>query len=588
MCGIAGQMNFDRGHPADEIMVRRMNDLLSHRGPDEEGYFFDHNIGLGHKRLAIIDLHTGRQPVYANDNQSVIVFNGEIYNFPAIREELEGIGHHFYTKTDTETVLHAWLAWGAGCFHRFNGEWAMAIWSVADRELILSRDRYGIKPLYYHTTGTGLLFASEVKSLGAAMALEPDLPEVWDRLVFGPLSGGKTSWTGIHELAPGSWMSVKEDQITHHRWYDLAESFHRRSVYDADKLEWLITDSIERRLMADVPIGTLNSGGLDSSLIAAIAQEKWAGKLNTFCVAPEEVAGQQLPGDESTYANILAHHIGSYHSTVRYSQELFLDDLPRAVAMNDDILYHPSTVALSYLFRDIKQNHGVKVVLGGEGADEVFRGYSYNKLAMLYRRYGGVMKGAIVARFARLQAVKPLTSHLPFPLQMAIARNAHLTPNQATRLTGFQGDISDDRMRLIHETEHLKGLDKLIFYEQKCYLAGLLHRIDRMSLRWGVEARMPFLDHRIVEYINAVKPEVKNSISNNSLKKILKTVAGKKLPNQIISRKKYGFAAPLTDYAEKIDAMINRYQTMSDPDTTVHQKYIILNYLILYHTTPDA
>lgn len=582
MCGISGQLNFERDNHADESLVRTMNNCLGHRGPDDEGYFFDHNIGLGHKRLAIIDLHTGQQPILTGDKKAVIVFNGEIYNFPEIKKELQDKGYTFYTMTDTETVLNAFLEWGSQCFDRFNGEWAMAIWLADKQELILSRDRYGIKPLYYIHSGKNILFSSEIKSFKAVKTLEPDMQEVWDQLVFGPKAGGKTIWKGVNELEHGTYLSVIEGQVKQYRWYNLAGSFRQEGNYDRLYLEDLVTDSIQQRLMSDVPVGTLNSGGIDSSLISAIAKDKIEGGLLTFSIAPEKTEGRELPGDESAYAEVLAKHIESRHTTIRYSQELFLDDLPDAISYNDNILYHPNAIPLSYLFKEIKEKHHVTVLLGGEGADEVFRGYSYNKLAILYQRYGIVVKKLITSRFAKLQAVQPLVCSLSFPMQMAIARNSHLSPALATQLTGFKGRLSDDRYTLITEAESLKGLDKLIFYEQKCYMAGLLQRIDRMSLRHGIEARVPFLDHRIVEYVNGIKPSLKSGLTNESLKKILKKIAVKQLPPQIIKRKKYGFAAPIVAYANEIDRMILQYQPGLNTKTDIHQRYILLNYFLLH------
>ena len=329
MCGIAGYINLNSKHIIDKELINSLKDTIKHRGPDADEVYLFENIALAHTRLSIIDLETGSQPMYSYNKQCVLVFNGEIYNHIELRSELETCGHKFLTSSDTEVILNSYLEWGVNCFNRFNGEWAFALWDTKKKTLLLSRDRYGIKPLYYKLNkDESLTFSSEIKSFKVVGDFEIDKKILWDLLVFGPKPGGKTHIKGINELHPGNYIIISKDKIKIDEYYKLENSLEKSDrIADIELIQEILKDSIKKRLMADVKVGTINSGGLDSSLVSKIANDYLDKDLFTFSVAPKMNGKEVLSGDESNFARILSDQIKSKHSTIRYSLNSFISQI---------------------------------------------------------------------------------------------------------------------------------------------------------------------------------------------------------------------------------------------------------------------
>lgn len=558
MCGITGVYHFDKSRSVDSNILKKMTDLIQHRGPDGKGYYTNMNIGLGHRRLSVIDLDTGDQPIFSDDMQKCLIFNGEIYNYVELRNELIDKGYVFRTTSDTEVVLKAYEEWGVDCQLKFNGMWAFIISDSKNQNLFISRDRMGIKPLYYKMSTSSVYFSSEIKSFNAVCKLKIDKYEAWDRLVFGPLFGEKTIYKDVYELLPGKYMLVNGNSVKTHTYFDLKSTFQEgKKKYNLKHIEHLIQDSIKLRLMSDVSIGTINSGGLDSSFISAIATGIYKDKLKTFSVAPQRINGEILSGDESFYAERVASLINSDHKTVRYDQNEFIKDIPTTAYYNDNIVFHSNSIPLSFMMKEIKQTYSTTVVLGGEGADEIFRGYSINKFANFYYKAPSIFKKNILKYFDRkivnLKMVNKFFPDVSLYLKLSIARNSHIDFETANELLGIKGRPSLERIKQINSASELDSINQLIYYEQTNYLKGLLHRVDRMSMRASVEARVPFLDHRIVEYVNSISYKSKSSILESSVKKILKKIASKHVDKQIIKRKKYGFSSPIEAYKLELE-----------------------------------
>ncbi len=581
MCGITGIYNKE-GQSINKKILIGMTESIAHRGPDDDGYYINHNIGISHKRLSIIDIETGNQPMYSQDSNFIISFNGEIYNYLELRNELIKEGYNFKTQSDTEVILIGYQCWGKEIFNMLNGEWAIAIFDKKINQLLLSRDRYGIKPLYYLVKNNILYFSSEIKSFLQNFDIDIDKNQLWDLLVFGPKDGGDTIFNTIKELHPGKLLIINKNKLIIESYYSLLDTFNKKILnVDIDYIEGLLKDSINKRLMSDVPIATINSGGLDSSLISSIAMNNFNNDLSTFSVAPNKENNEILKGDESFFAEHLASQIKSKHSTIRYSKQIFLDNIDSSILYNDDILFHSNSIPLCYMFEKIKKDYGITVILGGEGADEIFRGYSVNRLASLFHLFEKTFLKNIVIdilqiKYPRLKLVSRYFSDSSFYLQMAIEQNMHMDPGRANKLLGIKGEPSKDRIDLINRAKKLSNEDQLIYYEQKCYLSGLLQRADRMSMRWGVEARVPFLDHRIVNYMNSINNNKKSGVLEKKLKKILKFISKKHVDSLIIKRPKYGFTSPLDNFKNDIFDKVLKQKNKNNINNLTSQEVLLM------------
>jgi asparagine synthase (glutamine-hydrolysing) len=567
VCGICGIVQADSTDGADLRILKEMNQRLVHRGPDDDGFYVEHNVGLAMRRLSIIDLHTGKQPISNEDGTIWIVYNGEIYNHARLRAELQSKGHRFQTKSDTETIVHLYEEHGEECVQYLQGMFAFAIWDSNKRNLYVARDRLGIKPFYYLHSKEVFLFASEIKSILAYPGVSADfhretLPEY---LAFGYLSGTRTFFQGIQKLAPGHVGLLTDSSDFKIRKYwevpsEIGSERPSKSSY-VDEYRDLLNRSVQSHLMSDVPLGVFLSGGIDSSAIAALMAEARQDRIETFSVGYSEQAYSELP-----YAELMAKHIGSNHHEVRISRQEFFDELPKLIWHEDEPLVWPSSVSLYFVARLARER--VKVVLTGEGSDETLAGYTrypftlWNaKLDESYRRF---TPSQLRDLFARASSSRKIPSALKRKLHHTfLARNGsswttfyfdnfyaafseadqhHLLSNE---LQFNSGDAYRDTMAFWDES---KGslLSRMLFTDIKTYLVELCMKQDQMSMAASIESRVPFLDHKLVEFALSIPPEFKTRGLTG--KRILKAAMQNHLPKEILNRSKMGFPTPVSDW----------------------------------------
>ncbi|HEY0100195.1 MAG TPA: asparagine synthase (glutamine-hydrolyzing) [Pyrinomonadaceae bacterium] len=579
MCGINGIAFSERAREGrvEASDLVRMRDVIEHRGPDDSGMMLDGAVGLGHRRLSIVDVSAGHQPMTNEDDTLYIVYNGEIYNHAEHRPALEARGHRYRTHCDTETILHLYEEHGAACVERLRGMFTFAIWDARRRELFIARDRLGVKPLYYvHRADGSLFFASEIKSLLAARAVRAEInhASLPDYLANHGTSGEETLFAGVKRLLPGHTMLWRADgTLKIEKYWDLhfaedaaddgAEISARGRRSDADYIaEWseLFRKSVELRLMADVPLGMFLSGGIDSSAIAAVMSGMVSDPIKTFSVAFKEREANEL-----YYARLVAEKFRTEHHETIVSPEDFFGALPRLVWHEDEPLAHPSSVALYFVSRLAAQH--VKVVLTGEGSDEMLGGYEryyktiYNlALAPGYQRLTGASVRRAVKR--RIESL-PLDSKVRHKLRRTFLclppdieslyfdnfavftramQNDLLTPEARERAGGIE-PYRD--MRRYFETNRSRSLlNRMLYADTKTYLHELLMKQDQMSMAASIESRVPFLDHKLVEF-TARLPQHLKLRRGWTTKYILRQSMKDVLPAPILSRKKMGFPVPV-------------------------------------------
>ncbi|MBP7410430.1 MAG: asparagine synthase (glutamine-hydrolyzing) [Methanoculleus sp.] len=536
MCGIAGQVA-QNGGEADPALVRAMAERLSHRGPDGEGDFFSGPVGLAHRRLAIIDLSDeGRQPMANEDGSLQIVFNGEIYNYPALREELIAAGHNFATTTDTEVILHAYEEWGRDCLARFNGMWAFALWDDRRRELFCARDRLGVKPFYYTTAGESFLFASEIKALLAhpGVGRRPN-----DRMLLAFLAWGvadhtaETMYDGILQLPPAHFIIVSGAGTGEpERYWDVVVNGARRGAVDdetaAREVRDLLTDAVRIRLRSDVPVGTCLSGGIDSSTITALINvllrtehpESVGDRQKTFSVCFDDPRF-----DESRHVDTVVAATGVASHRVTPSTEGLWKDIGRLLYIQDEPFVSLSIYAQYCVMRLASSE--VKVVLDGQGADEQLAGYIAYQ--MPYIR-GLLRRGEVLAA---LREVAGSARHHGSFFSWA-ARQSRVRSKRRGLLRGDAPEV----------LRYAGSLDEVLSQEiTATNLPLLLHWEDRNSMAFSIEARVPFLDYRLVEYLAGLPLDQK--IRCGVTKYVLRRAIRGLVPDAVRCRMdKMGFVTP--------------------------------------------
>ena len=591
MCGICGIVySKDSGKHVTGALLKKMRETLSHRGPDDAGQYLDETkrIGIAHRRLSIIDLSdAAHQPMADGAGEHSIAFNGEVYNFKEIRRELEANGHVFSSTSDTEVVLHAYIEWGAGCLERFNGMFAFAVLDRKRRKLFLARDRIGIKPLFYYADGTRFAFASEMKAILEAPGLTLDVsPEsIEEYLTFLYIPAPATIFTQVRKLMPGCFLELDLDgaepagSFRTARYWDfndmLADSAKLDITEDeaAARLKELLSDSVRLRMIADVPLGAFLSGGVDSSAIVAMMAQHAAGRVQTFAIAFEEAAF-----DESHHARAVAAHLGTEHREFTVQPEAM--DVMEKLVRHLDEPFADSSALPTYFVSKLTREH-VTVALSGDGGDEVWAGYTRylgEKLSNLYRRLPAFLRKKflyrIVKHFPRLgglayklnRLTKVLEdAELESPLRYAskastftAAERAGLfTPEFKERLGGF--DVYGQLLALFKKVDSRDFLDTITYADTTFYLPNdMLTKVDRMSMAPSLEVRVPFLDHRMVEFAARVSHAQK--LKGFRLKHLLKKAMRPHLPPAILRRGKQGFGVPiaawfkgsLADYARDI------------------------------------
>ncbi len=591
MCGIAGLVALDR-HPIPELAHRLsvMNDLLAHRGPDDQGIWQtdDASVGLAHRRLSIIDVSPeGHQPFVGNDG-AVVVHNGEIYNYLELRAELEG-SWRFRSHTDTEVILAAYERWGTDCVDHFRGMFAFAIWD-GDR-LFAARDRLGIKPFYFATAGNDFAFASEVK------ALLPFLPEIAtdpealaEYLTFQYPISNRTLFRHVTQLLPGHTLTVERGQVRTRRYWDVRyePDFSRGEASFAEELRSVVDDSIALHLRSDVPVGSYVSGGIDSSLVAILASR-------TGNSSPDMFHGKfsEYPNcDESEHAATVAAQVGGNLHQVDMTADDFARTIERVIYHLDYPVAGPGSFP-QYMVSEIAAQR-VKVVLGGQGGDEIFGGYARYLIAYFEQCIRAAIDGTyqdghfVVTAESIVPNLGVLREYKPLMQQFWAEGLFGPIDERYFRLVDRSNDIADeidwnqlDRGRVFEEFRaifnnpdnvgHTAYLDKMTHFDFKCLLPGLLQVEDRMSMAHGLESRVPFLDHPLIELMATVPADVK--FKDGQMKHFLKETFAPDLPSSLLERRdKMGFPVPLNQWTQGPDAPLRDFVNDLFRSTAAHSR----------------
>lgn len=566
MCGITGIVYKDKERRVEEPLLIEMRDLLEHRGPDDAGLYIEGHVGLGHRRLSIIDISSGHQPMTNEDGSLWIVFNGEIYNYKTLRESFLKKGHLFKTKSDTEVILHLYEEKGINCVSDLNGIFAFAIWDVNNQSLFLARDHMGVKPLYYTETDDAFLFSSEIKSIIKSGFLKPRCRQesVFEYFMFRHVSGENTLFEGVKILPPANTMLLKDHSVKINQyWSPFPRQEDNNLSFEnaAEELSCLLQDAVRMQLVSDVPLGAFCSGGLDSSLVAAIAARLTEQPINTFSVGFHEEEY-----DETQYARLVSNQYGTKHHEIKLGNQEFADLLPKMIWHNDEPLNFANSVQIYAISKLAKQF--VKVVLTGEGSDELFAGYPryfIPRLSNYYKKLPSFIQDAalIFSRYIGDHRIGKIHKYSLYSSDDALLYNSGFLDRDflSELLSDKYFETFPYRESSIKEGEKadLDLATNLTFLDQKNYLVSILHRQDKMSMAASIESRVPFLDYRLVEFAN--KLPIQYKMRHFQTKNILKKVAGNFLPQDIIKRKKSGFGVPLKNWL--IDSFgLGRYTNM--------------------------
>ena len=555
--------NFDRGSAVSGSELESMNRQLVHRGPDDRGFYLSENVGLAMRRLSIIDVTSGHQPVTNEDKTLWLVYNGEIYNYRELRTRLFDGGHQLQTRSDTETILHLYEDYGRACVQHLRGMFAFALWDEKRRYLLLARDRLGIKPLYYCLAGRQLLFASEIKSLFATPRIKPSLNQgtLPEYLAFGYVAGPETLFAGVHKLLPGHTLEVDETGTAKLTCYwDLPRSEtedSRSEAYYVQAYREKLDECVSSHLMSEVPLGVFLSGGLDSSAVAALTSKHRGEPVKAFSVGYDEAPYSELP-----YAQAVARHIGAEYHEVRIGWQDFFGSLPKLIWHEDEPLAWPSSVSL-YFVAKLAREH-VTVVLTGEGSDETLAGYA---------RYATTLWNVRMQRYYRLAAPR-LRGALRQVIEDTSVLSAELRRKLQHTFVGrdaasWTSIYFDNFLCAFAETEQrdllakelrpepgmvygnsmkfwecFRGdlLHRMLYTDIKTYLVELLMKQDQMSMAASVESRVPFLDHVLVEFAAAMPTP--HLLRGRDGKQVLKSAIRDLLPQSVVNRPKMGFPTP--------------------------------------------
>ncbi|PYU12506.1 MAG: asparagine synthase (glutamine-hydrolyzing) [Acidobacteria bacterium] len=583
MCGICGQYNFGTDAPVRRRDIEAMTKTISHRGPDDEGYYIEGPLGFGFRRLSIIDLSGGHQPMSDREESVWVIFNGEIYNFPELKKELEGYGHVFATKSDTEVIIHGYKQWGDEVLNRLNGMFGLAIWDVRRKRMLLARDAMGIKLLYYRVEDGRLYFGSEMRPIREAMEdkaeVDPTSLNLFLRYRYTPAPF--TILKGVRKLAPGTKLTVQNGSHEVSRWYRFKPTPFAPAKSPSEAREELLElykGAIRRQLISDVPVGLLLSGGMDSSLLLALMNLN-GSSWPTYTVG----YGSSFADDELSDAAETANTLRSNHTSVQITRSIFEENLPKIVASLEEPIATSSIVPMYFVCQRARQD--VKVALVGQGPDELFGGYKRH----LGVRYGALwaglpnwMRGAIsstVAALPRNETLKRGVYSLAVPDRMRryqhvlsllpagqvdeLFQDGLLGPDSGDTILRCWEDLTD----LMTSTDELGGLQ---FLELRSTLPDeLLMYADKLSMAHGLELRVPYIDKEIVEYVERLPANLK--VRNGSRKWLHRQVCRTYLPESVLKRPKRGFAVNAVDgwFRGAMDGKMA--QTLLDRDSKIYQ-----------------
>jgi asparagine synthase (glutamine-hydrolysing) len=554
VCGIAGIYSLDGQRLPGPEVVDAMCRLIQHRGPDDQGVYTDDRAQIGMRRLSIIDLGGGHQPIHNEDKTVWVVFNGEIYNYRELRRDLESRGHRFYTHSDTECIVHAYEEFGEACFAKLRGMFAISIVDLRTRKMVLARDRLGKKPLFYTTTRDRILaFASELKCLFAVPGFQPSvsMPATRDYFSMGYVPEPHTIYEQVSKLPPAHYMVVQDGKLTQQRYWQPAfgPKWQLSEAALKEQLTAQLEDAVRARLVSDVPFGAFLSGGIDSSVVAVLMARNLSAPVKTFTIGFKEAAFNELPD-----ARAVANHIGSDH------HELIVE--ADAVSMLKDLVWHfdepfgDSSSIPTYLVSKLAAGH-VKMVLSGDGGDELFAGYTryrkYEQLEALRRRSLGLagpamrLAGSLLGggRGARLARVADRLAQ-PFPDRYLSGVGLNTRADLGQLLSPAVGDLDPFASVRHHfnRTDIDNPMERILAGDMATYLSDdIMVKVDRMSMAVSLEARAPLLDHQLIEFVARIPYEYK--LRDGTGKYLLKQVAADLLPPGILQKRKQGFAIPI-------------------------------------------
>jgi asparagine synthase (glutamine-hydrolysing) len=560
MCGICGIYNFGTYTPADRAALKRAADAMVHRGPDDEGFYFNGELGLGNRRLSIIDLPSGHQPMANEDETIWVTFNGEIYNYQELRPELEARGHRFHTASDTETLVHLYEEYGLGCLEALRGMFAFALWDARRKRLLLARDRLGIKPLFYRLEPGRLLFASELRALRELVSspLEIQPQSVYDFFGFRYIPAPNTFYRGVEKLLPGHCMIVDAHGARLESYWDVPpeeETSRSAESFAGDVIEQL-RESIRLRLIADVPLGVFLSGGTDSSAVVAFMAALGARPLRTFSVGFEEREYSELP-----FARRIAQRFSTEHHELVVRPQDLADELARLVAFRGEPVAEPTDVALYRMARLASEQ--VKVVLAGEGGDELFAGYP---------KYAADRLAGLVSALPH-EMTRAIARWLPYRQRRAkLALETLSIRDEAERSVTWFASFSREEREALFAPEFLREVDvahparifeqylekvrdrsplkRMLYADLKVWLPdNLLLRGDQMTMAASIEERVPFLDHKLVEL--AARIPSRMLTRGFKTKVLLRQALRPYLPPETLRRRKVGFTVPIGPWFRK-------------------------------------
>ena len=561
MCGICGIVSFEPVHGSDNFIVQKMNNTLRHRGPDDEGYYQDSRASLAMRRLSIIDLNTGHQPISNEAEDIWVVYNGEIYNFQPLRAELEKRGHVFKTRTDTEVIVHAYEEYGDGCVKEFNGMFALALWDSRRCRLLMARDHMGIKPLYYWMGADRLVFGSELKALAAhpAVPRRVSLAAIDLFLSLEYIPSPLTIYEEVFKLQPGHMLVLEEGRLKVSSFWEVpVQPVGEDEDECAETLAGLLKDAVRMRLISDVPLGAFLSGGIDSSAVVGYMSQISSKPVQTFSIGFQDATYNELP-----YAEAVARHFGTEHRFEVLDADV--SNLAEGLVQQHDEPFADTSIFPTYLVSRLARQH-VKVALSGDGGDELFAGYDTylaEQLSRYYDKLPAVVRRDVMPAFAGLLPPQPAKKGTINKVKRMI-EGASMNPAlQHTRWMIFLNDRDKDclyRSDLKKTLEQgstaafLEGhfrqalsFDSLAqqqYVDLKTYLADdILTKVDRMSMAVSLEARVPLLDHRIAEFALNLPPHMK--LSRSRTKIILRRAVKRLVPDLVLEKPKEGFSIPM-------------------------------------------
>ena len=553
MCGIVGKLNFHPDNPVEERLIKEMCSVITHRGPDDEGLYLNNNVGLGHRRLSIIDLHVGHQPIFNEDRSIVIVFNGEIYNYRELRDELLKKSHQFSTATDTEVIVHLYEEFGVECLQKLNGMFGFALWDNNERRLFVARDRIGIKPVYYYYNSEGFVFASELKAIlkDNSINLKIDFNGIDSYLSYGYIPSPATIYKDTYKLLPGHYIIVKDKNVTTKKYWDIVYNYdYTRSKEDSVlQLQELLESAVKMHLVSDVPVGAFLSGGIDSSIVVALMSKIVARPVKTFSIGFEVDEF-----NETKDARMVADSFHTEHTELILKPDA-VDLISKLAKLYDEPFADSSAIPTYIVSKLASQN--VKVVLSGDGGDELFAGYTRyldQDRDKRFLRLPDFIRGNILGLLGDI--LPPSFKGKNYfqyiskdPIERYIRRTLIFNEERKSLLyeNDFKNEINSNSFMALNYLEKVKGcppITQYLYLDSKMYLPeDILTKVDRASMAHSLEVRVPLLDYRLIEFAATIPPD--QNINKLNQKIMLKEALSRVYPGYKFDKQKQGFGVPL-------------------------------------------